>query len=711
MATQEAPHRFPAAKSEITQLIAYGMWAGALLLPAAWLLGYLRLPQQWNFSDLRYAILALHLGLFLLAVPVCLYLFPSKHQYIHWITYPFLDKRWIFALYWLAIGTFLFLPYLFRFVFQYLPAQAAPVPRKYKSRPKATQDAPPSGALPDPLPPAAPRSEPPAHSGRWRVRAIFVLAAAALSWYFAGPPWNLERHHRGIDSHEQVHLGPLQAIDKGYLPYIGPASTQYGPGSQLVTYSLMKRWNQFDIVGYRNAGAAIYWAATFVAFLVLFLSVPLWSAPLALLFAQTYSPLTLYHWGSDGALGGFHGWGNAMRYLGVLVVAAGLPVALRKPVAAFVLGIAWGAFSWMSQENLSSVLAAGTLFLALLWLSQTCPGRAILRTGAALVAGFAAAWIPVLAYYAYQGALSEFLRCYFLVPSAVVQGFSNSLWSSGTNDPQYRAFLFTPTLVVALGLCTIVRFDPFSLRSPLEPRQVRFLSFLCALAACYAASLFRSDSSHSINTMIALPAVLTIALSDLPRWTASRTTVRWAIRAAIVVAAIWLFPLRYHLAHPVEAIFKPPMRKFRPAPPAPAVAPDARVPFQRATLPLSDEPQAFDGAWPMREFLEELSGVREIIGNRPTYIEGYPRALQGLVYFLLDATPAPFLLDKMMMEINTPLREEAMAYYAEHVRETKCLISPNPNAPEVRLFRQAYPDARVFERKIGQRDYRVYVAP
>ena len=70
MATQEAPHRFPAAKSEITQLIAYGMWAGALLLPAAWLLGYLRLPQQWNFSDLRYAILALHLGLFLLAVPV-----------------------------------------------------------------------------------------------------------------------------------------------------------------------------------------------------------------------------------------------------------------------------------------------------------------------------------------------------------------------------------------------------------------------------------------------------------------------------------------------------------------------------------------------------------------------------------------------------------------------------------------------------------------
>jgi hypothetical protein len=112
----------------------------------------------------------------------------------------------------------------------------------------------------------------------------------------------------------------------------------------------------------------------------------------------------------------------------------------------------------------------------------------------------------------------------------------------------------------------------------------------------------------------------------------------------------------------------------------------------------------------MRDLLEELSGVREIIGSRPTYIEGYPRAFQGLIYFLLDATPAPYLLDKMMMQINAPLRDEAMAYYREHIRETKCLISPNPNAPETVAFREAYPDAEIFERKIGSRPYRVYVA-
>ena len=77
--------------------------------------------------------------------------------------------------------------------------------------------------------------------------AIGIVGIAAACWYFAGPPWNLERHHRDIDWHEQLHLGPLQAISKGYLPYIGPASTVYGPGSQLLTYATMKASRRFGI--------------------------------------------------------------------------------------------------------------------------------------------------------------------------------------------------------------------------------------------------------------------------------------------------------------------------------------------------------------------------------------------------------------------------------------------------------------------------------
>src|SRR5262249_60707094 len=90
-------------------------------------------------------------------------------------------------------------------------------------------------------------------SRRRHVVAIVLIASAA--WYFAGPPWHLDRHHRSIDWHEQVHLGGLQAIHSGYAPYIGPASNQYGPGFQFITYSLMTRLFQFDIVGFRESFA------------------------------------------------------------------------------------------------------------------------------------------------------------------------------------------------------------------------------------------------------------------------------------------------------------------------------------------------------------------------------------------------------------------------------------------------------------------------
>jgi hypothetical protein len=471
----------------------------------------------------------------------------------------------------------------------------------------------------------------------------------------------------------------------------------------------MKHWNQFDVVGFRKAGAAIHLLATFIVLLIIFLVIPAWGVPVAIVLALCYSPLRLFIWQADGTLGGYHGWGNALRYMGVLVVAAGLPPAINRASAIFSLGFMWGAFSWMSQENLSSVVAAVTLFLSLMWLSQTYGGRITIRAGLALAAGFCAFWLPVLSYYASKGAAAEFVRCYLLVPRAVVQGFSNTWWSSGTDDMQYAAFLLTTPFVIVLGLCTVVRFAPFELRSPLNDRQVRFLSFLSALAACYGASLFRSDSSHLVNTMIALPFVLTLAVVDLPEWLAQRQWARWGARAAIGAAAVCLYPIGPYFLHPVETLLRPPLQRFEPVAPLTANA-DARWPIQRATPALSDEPEVFARGWPMRELLEELSGVREIIGSRRTYIEGYPRAFQGLIYFLLNATPAPFLLDKMMMEINTPLREEAMAYYAAHVRETQCLISPNRKAPEVRLFLQAYPDARVHERMIGSRDYRVYCA-
>lgn len=667
----------------MARLFDFGLWSAAVFLPTGWLLKYWPVPRRWDLPVLRDHLIALHLGIFLLAVPVALYVVPSPAQSVHWITYPFMDKRWLFALYWLALGTFLVLPRAVNFFLREAPPNS-PSPATQRENPPLRRPA----------------------LARWALAA----AAALLSSYFAGPPWNLHRLHRGIDFHEQVHLGPLQAIDKGYLPYIGPASTQYGAGSQLLTYALVRRSGQFDIVGYRNAGAAVHWMATFLVFLIALLALPLPAAALAILFAECYSPLRLYYWESAGSLSGFYGWGNALRYMGVLVVAAGLPFALRRAWAACALGFAWGLFSWISQENLSATIAMAVLFLTLLWLSRSCPAKLACKAAAALAAGFVLFWIPVLAYYASKGAAAEFLRCYFLVPSAVVQGFSNTFWTSGSNDPQYLSFVLTTPFLIALGFCALLRFAPFSHRSPLDASQTRFLAFLSALAACYGAALFRSDSTHMVNTMIAMPFVLALALVELPSWIAAHRRAQWILRAAVLGAACLLYPLAPLLTHPFSAILQPPLWRFQSVA-APAATPlDSRPPIVRATPALADEPAAFDGGWPMRELLEELSGVREIIGSRPTYIEGYPRAFVGLIYFLLDATPAPYLLDKNMMEINRPLREEAMAYYRAHVRESKCLISPNPVAPETIAFLEAYPDAEIFDRKIGKRAYKVYVA-
>ena len=59
-----------------------------------------------------------------------------------------------------------------------------------------------------------------------------------------------------------------------------------------------------------------------------------------------------------------------------------------------------------------------------------------------MLCGFAAFWVPVLLYYAVHGAAREFLLAYFLYPSTVFRGYSNSYWSSGAADPQIKVFYF-----------------------------------------------------------------------------------------------------------------------------------------------------------------------------------------------------------------------------------------------------------------------------
>ena len=73
-----------------------------------------------------------------------------------------------------------------------------------------------------------------------------ILTAIAIAWYLYGPPWYLSGPGAsGIGFQEDVFLNGFQAISKGAVPYVGPASVQYGPGAQLLSYLYMRHIGTF----------------------------------------------------------------------------------------------------------------------------------------------------------------------------------------------------------------------------------------------------------------------------------------------------------------------------------------------------------------------------------------------------------------------------------------------------------------------------------
>ncbi len=681
-------------------------------------------------AGLKAYLLAIHVGVLLAFIPVFLLVWRSADETTVWYVYPELvNKKWIFGFYWIALLTFLVLPHLVRRLMEIKFVDIEPKrPRRRAAR--YPENAP--GGRVVPLAQETTTAQPPEASSIQEVSGISadsrlrsggrivakVLLAAGIALFLFGPPWNLERHHRGIDFHEQLHLGLLQALHKGQLIDVGQAATAYGPGSQLVTYEFMERTGHFNIVGYREAGAFIHLVTTFVFCLTAFLLLGVGWGLVAVLFGLAYSPLHFFMWQEDGTLGGFHGWGNGFRYLGTAVVLPGLAILarsrwnLRFPAwPATALGLISGLFCWLSQENLSTTALAGGVLLCILWLTETTSLEGILKLTGNMLCGFAAFWVPVLLYYAVHGVLGEFVRAYFLYPSTVFQGYSNNYWSSGAADPQAKVFHFMVLFLILVGVCTLTEIPGFRLRRRLDARKSLLLAFLLALAASYPTSLFRSDSSHLMNTTIALPFVLVLALRDLPDSFSRRWPIQGAWRVALVAMAFYFFPLRPFFGDILHQVVQAPLSRFvaRSEPPGPP--PDNRVPFQRATQYLCDEPQVCNGNVPMRQFLEEASAVHDLIGTRRTYVQDFPGTYTGFLYFMLDLNPAPYLLDRSMMIINSKLEAEALEYFKRHVQECEAIIAIERDIPEIRLFLQAHPNATTMKRFLGDRPYYLVLAP
>lgn len=333
--------------------------------------------------------------------------------------------------------------------------------------------------------------------------------------------------------------------------------------------------------------------------------------------------------------------------------------------------------------------------------------------GKGLAIGFFAVWAVLLSYYALHGAAMSFLRNYFLVARAVAFGYSNSWWPDGPAHPAAWAYYYTPVLILILGLMTICDLRSLRVRRDYTKAQSTFLAFLCVLAACYQTALYRSDATHLQNTMIALPFVLVLAIRDLPAWSVESWISRAVLRAVLAATFVLVYPLRPQLTDAMNWLIMPPIIRF--VTPAPIAEPKVKiglVPFQRATMALSEEPYTVGpNTVPMRKFLDDAASLRAIIGERATYVVGAAPYYTGLVYFMMDLKPAPFLFDRETMILNEPLYREHLEYLRAHIAQVACVITGSLEEPEARMFMDANPGVAVHTRRLGDAKVLVLVGP
>jgi hypothetical protein len=637
-------------------------------------------------------LLALQLGLLLLLISVIAATRTLPEDNITGWIFGFANKRWLVASYNVAIVTILVLPVLVHRI---------------------------RGQGPGPAGHQARRSDPPERRRRWSKQAAGATVVAMLAWYFAGPPWHLERHHRAIDWHEQAHLGSLQAISKGYLPFIGPASTQYGPGSQLMLYATMRAQGHFDIPAFRNAWAVFNLIGLFIVAGVAYYWIGFIGALAVVPLALAYSPLAFYATYSDGTFRGYYGWANALRYCGTIVVVPALASLVsddagsgRRSSAApaVALGIVWGLFAWFAQENLSATVVAGGLVLVLLWSTRSAGGAQTLRVIGHVAVGFLCVAAPALGYYAWHGALRDFTYNYFLVPRAVAAGYSNMYWPDATL-PERTTYYFTFPFLLAIGVCTIWRVPAVRVE-PLDVNRRRLLAFLCVQLACFQTVLLRSDTEHLINALIALPFVVALGIVELPRFVAARWPARLAVGVVFLSLVLLIVPaLR---ARRWDQLVLAPVAKWRPddEPSSMPIKYGDRAGFKRATRWLADEPVlAATSGLSMREFLDFASDLHDLVGPRKTYVAGIGSGCgmttrgecvwSGAVYFMADLMPAPYLLDRDTMMINDPLTRQVSEHIRAHGRDYECMITSSLAASESEAFLSAHPDATVVQRHLG----------
>ena len=628
-----------------------------------------------NSLSVRVALCSVVGWIVLMTYPAWLTLSKNPYDDVTWLGWGFQDYRWLIATYLVSMTAAVALPPLFARLFEHDERRAVP-PLK-----------------------------------RSIVNTVSaVVLGVAFSVALFAPPWNIELGSGEVGDHD-VHLSQLQAIRQGATPYIGPASIQYGPGSQIFQYAYMALSGKFSLAGYRESYAALALIGFAIVAAAYLGTLGLFCGTLATILALYISPFSMFTWNGP-VLVAFWGWANPFRYMGAFVVMALLPWMLRssrgwRNTPALGTGVMWGAFCWMAQENLPMTLASAGFFVTIAWSLGWYSRRQVLSTTLNAVAGLSLFWLPILGYYAARHDLGRFVEGYFLVSQFVAAGMSNTPWDPGSNRGWNAAFYLTPWFLLAAAWIAMFEWRRWRFADAAHDDRRHLLSFVCLSLVCFTGALFRKDSSHFVNVLIGLPAVVA-ALGRHAVGSSEPIPLR-ALIAVAIVSFVAVFPGSRELTHFPARYLSEPWTRFTSGPlPPPAWERDDGVAFRRAGDFVSGDYPIFADAMPARAFLETMEEIRTLVGSRPVYVQSFPKVPPEIVYFFADLRPGPILFDVSTMVFHSGIQQRFLRHMEDHCAEFAAVIGTDPTAREVEIFRRCHEVVSETQRAVSGSHYYVW---
>jgi hypothetical protein len=527
-------------------------------------------------------------------------------------------------------------------------------------------------------------------AGRRLRPLLLAIAGIATATYFYGPPWGARAMGGPIDYHETVHFTGLQAIQIGDLPYIGSASDQYGPGTQLFIFGWMKLIGDYDLSGFREAYAAQHWLAiAFVCLLVLFI-LPRRAALMSLALAVLVFPTFQIFGFDDGGYNGFFGWGNVGRYSGLLLLGLALPhlllTAHRNRLLFGVLGVAWGITCLAAQESLLGGLLVGAAVVTALLLSASVQRRDLRSPLLALGAGWATVVVPVMLVYLGHGEFGQLLRNYFLGPVGVANGWSNTTWWQP--GPWHRTYLLLPAFTLLCGLIAVGRLRPLAIVRPWSRERGVLFGCFAAAAVAQAGAFLRSDMPHLFNVMLVTPILVGATAAQAGQLLGLRNVAsRSLVAAGVVAVGVAILPWSSSLPLARDRLTAPLSARTVHLDQAgegnalPGVAGRRLGPGYRGLPQCCNPPDVSVG-----DFVYLANQLRLVIGDRRTYVStSVPDYQPGLWYFMADLHPFDLPLEPTSMAFDRDKVAENLRALGDRGRPLDAVVTSDPMSEDSRI--------------------------